>query len=270
MGNQQHQSDPRVLDRRRLSTDHRTLAGLLVPGMAVLDVGCGTGAITKGIAEAVGPGGVVVGVDRDQGMIDRARAHCAAFANLSFERVDAMDLAYDARFDVVTAARTLQWVADPQVVVRRMTQAAKPGGLVIVLDYNHTRNSWDPIPPPEFSAFYAVFLSWRASNGWDNDVADRCPALFEAVGLTDIRTITQDETSIRGDEDFAERTVLWTEVIDNLGPTLQSAGACDAMLVEAARRAYESWRTSDLTRQTLSLKATVGRRFNQAAGDIVP
>lgn len=63
---------------------------VLARGMSVLDVGCGTGAITKGIAEAVGPNGTVVGVDRDQGLIARARAHCHLLSNLRFEEGEEM------------------------------------------------------------------------------------------------------------------------------------------------------------------------------------
>ena len=44
-----------ILDARSLGEDHAVLAALLRPGMTVLDVGCGTGAITRGIARAVSP-----------------------------------------------------------------------------------------------------------------------------------------------------------------------------------------------------------------------
>ena len=57
------------LDRRSLSTDHRALAAALAPGMSVLDVGCGSGAITRGIADAVGPTGSVVGTDINLSLI---------------------------------------------------------------------------------------------------------------------------------------------------------------------------------------------------------
>jgi SAM-dependent methyltransferase len=259
MTSQQHQSAPGILDRRTLANDHRCLAELLTPGMSVLDVGCGTGAITRGIAEAVGPNGSVVGLDRDRGLIDRARVHCASLPNLRFEECDATQLDYQARFDVVTAARTLQWIADPSEALRRMTRAAKPGGLLVVLDYNHAFNGWQPAPPAEFAAFYSAFLAWRESNGWDNEVANRCPALFAEVGLQEIRSSVQDVTSVKGDDDFDEKTTIWVEVIDNIGPTLQRAHVCEASLLEAARRSYDAWRKTDLSRQTLSMRTTVGR-----------
>ncbi len=227
--------------------------------MSVLDVGCGTGAITRGIADVVGPGGAVVGVDRDRGLIERARVHCASRPNLRFEEGDAMRLEYEARFDVVTAARTLQWIADPEAALRRMTRAARPGGLLVVLDYNHALNAWEPEPPAEFAAFYSSFLSWREMNGWDNEVANHCPALFDEVGLQEIRTYVQDETSLKADADFEEKTALWVDVIDNIGPTLQGAQACEASLLEAARRSYDDWRRTGLLRHTLSMRATVAR-----------
>ena len=228
--------------------------------MSVLDVGCGTGAITKGIAEAVGPGGLVVGIDQDRGLLDRAQAHCDAYPNLRFEQADATRLDYDGRFDVVTAARTLQWVAEAGAALERMARAARPGGQVLVLDYNHVLNSWEPEPPAQFARFYALFLEWRASNGWDNEMASHCPRLFEQAGLEQIRSDAQDDVAVRTDDDFDEKTAIWIQVIDNLGPTLQRAQVCDADLLDGARASYDEWRRTCLLRQTLSMGATVAAR----------
>jgi ubiquinone/menaquinone biosynthesis C-methylase UbiE len=73
MSEQSHRSDPRVLNRRTLERDHRRLADLLCPGLFVLDVGCGTGAITAGVARRVASEGKVLGVDRDEGLLTQAR-----------------------------------------------------------------------------------------------------------------------------------------------------------------------------------------------------
>jgi hypothetical protein len=81
--------------------------------------------------------------------------------------------------------------------------------------------------------------------------------LFEEVGLQGIRSYRQDETSVRGEDNFDEKTALWVKVIDNLGPTLQSARMCEASLLQAARRAYDVWRKAHLLRHTLSMSTTV-------------
>src|SRR5437868_7806773 len=106
MSEQSHRSDPRVLNRRTLEKDHRRLADLLRSGMSVLDIGCGTGAITAGIATAVSPTGNVVGVDRDQSLLEIAKQDHQSIRNLRFETADALSLPFERAFDIVTAAST--------------------------------------------------------------------------------------------------------------------------------------------------------------------
>ena len=259
MSAQPHQSDPSVLDRRTLQRDHRVLAALLRPGMAVLDVGCGTGAITRGIADAVGAAGTVVGVDRDAGLIARARAAHGGVSNLRFVEADITRLELDTRFDIVAAARTLQWIADVPAALRAMARAATPEGMLVIVDYNHALHEWHPPPPPAFAAFYARFLAWREANGWDNTIANRCPALLAELGCRDVRTIDQDHTIVQGSPGFDTMTELWLAVIDHLGATLVDAGECAASLPGAAREEYDDWRRTQLLTHTLSMRASLGR-----------
>lgn len=256
---QSHRSDPRILHRRTLQRDHRSLHALLRPGFAVLDVGCGTGAITAGIAKAVGSSGSVIGVDRDTGLLELARAAHGGIANLRFEHADAADLSYTADFDIVTAARALQWISRPELALSKMKQAVKPGGLLVALDYNHRANAWRPHPPPEFQLFYAAFLAWRDANAWDNEMADHLPGLFRAAGLTDIAIYPQDEAVERGDPDFAERGALWLEVIESLGQNLAEGGFCTTNALQAAREAYAAWIRNHLVKQTLVMRAVTGK-----------
>lgn len=169
---QSHRSDPKILGRRTLQKDHRSLAAIVQPGMSVLDIGCGTGAITSGIAKAVGPDGRAVGLDRDEGRLELARKEHAGIANLRFESADATNLPYTAEFDIVTGARVLQWIAAPERAIRGMMRATKRGGVVVVLDYSHTHNAWEPIRPVNFAFFTKRFsrggrridgiMKWRA------------------------------------------------------------------------------------------------------------
>lgn len=238
---QSHRSDPRILGRRTLRRDHRCLAELLQPGFSVLDVGCGTGAITAGIAKAVGPQGDVVGIDRDEALLELARTEHGTLPNLQFECGDATALRFHSQFDIVTAARTLQWIAEPALAILQMKQATKSVGMLVVLDYNHVSNEWEPDPPGEFKRFYSAFLAWRRTHGWDNEMADHLPDLFRSAGLVDVKSRVQDEFVERGGPDFAERAALWSEVIENVRGQLATGGFCTDFQLEEARECYDSW-----------------------------
>jgi SAM-dependent methyltransferase len=256
---QSHRSDPRILGRRTLERDHRALARLLGPGLWVLDVGCGTGAITAGIARMVGAQGRVVGVDRDERLLELAREGHRECSNLQFEQGDATSLPYRAQFDIVTAARTLQWISDPALAISKMKDAAKGSGLLVILDYNHAQSEWAPDPPPAFRHFYRAFLDWRHANGWDNDMGDHLPGFFRKAGLQDIQSEIEDEIAARGETDFIERAGLWSEVIENLCEPISKAGFCTESELGAAHESYSGWVETGLVKQTLALRAVIGR-----------
>lgn len=98
----------RILSARSLAADHRRLDQLLAPGCAVLDAGCGNGAITAGILGRVLPGGRVVGVDINPRLIDEANRRYGCDPRLTFHVGDIYDLKYDSEFHIVTCARVLQ------------------------------------------------------------------------------------------------------------------------------------------------------------------
>src|SRR5262245_17236047 len=81
-----------VLNTRTLQTAHKRLAELLQPGMRILDVACGTGAITCGIAEVVGEQGRVVGVDINTQLIEQARQAQNHLPQLFYEVYDLYQL----------------------------------------------------------------------------------------------------------------------------------------------------------------------------------
>lgn len=254
MAGQTHQSDPRILNKRTLERNHRRLVGLLRPGISVLDVGCGTGAITAGIARAVGPSGRVVGIDRDESLLQLAREQHHGVKNLSFEPCDVLSLSYENIFDIVTSARALQWVIDPAAAVVRMQRATRPGGYIVVLDYNHDNNSWEPDPPASFRRFYRSFLEWRKANGWNNRMADSLSDLFRAAGIKDIEIHPEDEIATSADPDSS----LWTHVIESLGPKIVAEGFLSEPQRLAAERDFRDWIVGALQKQTLQMRTVVG------------
>jgi ubiquinone/menaquinone biosynthesis C-methylase UbiE len=249
----------RFLDARTLADSHRHLATLLRPGMTVLDVGCGTGAMTEGIAQVVGPQGHVWGIDVSEELIARARSRERRQSNLSFEVADVALLGRAERsFDVVTSARMLQWLADPRAALLAMVGVLRRGGLLVALDYNHHKASWAPPLPASVQAFYRAFLEWRARAGMDNEIAERLPAMFDDLGLTDVRCVQQPETTSRGDRDFEHRIGLWGEVIATRGHQLVADGFLTETERTRAAHEFRQWAGSEAQTQSLWLATTQG------------
>jgi ubiquinone/menaquinone biosynthesis C-methylase UbiE len=249
-----------ILDARTLASAHRRLAEVLAPGMAVLDVGCGTGAITCGIAGAVAPGGRAVGIDRHaRFMVEARRAH-ADIPNLHFAVGDAYALPVRPVFDVVTAARVLNWLSTPLDALRGMVGAARPGGRIVVLDYNHRKIVWTPHPPASMRAFYAAFLRWRTQAGVDNAIADHLTEMFAAAGLIRVAASAQHEASRRGDPDFDRRVAVWAEVAATRGHQMVADGALTEAQRAAAEAEYRIWIRDHARTQTLYLLAVEGVR----------
>lgn len=255
---QQHQSDPRILNRRSVERDHRGLLDHLRSGMHVLDIGCGTGSITAGIARLVMPDGVVTGIDRDSALLDLARQDHAGVTGLCFEQQDVLNLPYQSQFDVVTAARVVQWIEDPPAAMRSMKTAAKTGGMVVVLDYNHSENLWEPEPPQAFRTFYKAFLDWRASNRWSNQVAAELPSLFRDAGIEVLRIENSDETAVRGEPGFEQAASIWADVAESLGPNIVAQGYLTEAQLEEAARLYREWVADGLEQQILCLRTVSG------------
>lgn len=252
------QGSERFLDSRSLATDHRRLARLLLPGMSVLDVGCGSGVITAGIAQAVGPTGTVVGVDVNEELLAQAAAKHSGQQNLSFESANVHRLSYRDAFDVVTAARVLQWLGDPMSALAGMVAAVKPGGRIVVLDYSHAKAHWEPEPPVAFTRFYDAFLDWRADAGMDNAIADHLGAMFSDVGLLNVEVTDESELTGRGDPDFDRRMSLWPSVIATRGHQVVADGMLEEAALAAAGEAFTQWLATDAELQSMYLLAATG------------
>jgi trans-aconitate methyltransferase len=102
----------------------RELAALLdpKPGERILDLGCGTGHLTRSIADA---GADVVGVDASAEMIERARRE---HPGLTFVEADARAFALAPAFDAIFSNAVLHWIVPPEAVAARVAAHLRPGG----------------------------------------------------------------------------------------------------------------------------------------------
>ena len=109
-------------------------------GERMLDLACGTGALSRRVVQAV-PDVEIVGVDLSSNMVDRARKKLDGEAAVQFERADAHNLPFDEdAFDVVVCASTFHYFTHPSVVVGEVARVLRPDGRFVVLDW--CRDFW--------------------------------------------------------------------------------------------------------------------------------
>ena len=97
----------------------------------LLDLGCGDGRITAEISRLV-PGGMVTGIDNSESMISLAKEKYADIKNLAFYIMDAKEIIFAEKFDVVFSNAALHWVDDHKKVLLGINKSMKPGGRFLI------------------------------------------------------------------------------------------------------------------------------------------
>ena len=109
-------------------------------GSTVLDVGCGPGSETTRIARRVGKTGMVYGIDASEAIIAEARRRKPEVrpAPLQFQVCDAHGLTFkDASFDLCRAEKVFLYLENPATAIAEMARVTRPGGRVIVFDFDY-------------------------------------------------------------------------------------------------------------------------------------
>ena len=86
------------------------------PGERVIDIGCGTGTTSLRIADLVGDGGAVLGVDVSEPLVEAARHNAAGRPNVQFLLGDASQHKLEGGFDLLFSRFGVMFFADPAVV----------------------------------------------------------------------------------------------------------------------------------------------------------
>ena len=168
-------------------------AAYLLPHLSqaarVLDVGCGPGSITLGLAART-PGGQVVGVDLSDEVIGQARSEAArqGRANVVFEAGDAYALRFgNATFDVVHAHQLLQHLSDPPAALAELRRVCRPGGLVAARDADYGGMCWYPVVP-ELEEWRSLYSRVARAVGGEPDAGRRALSWARSAGFSEVTT----------------------------------------------------------------------------------
>jgi len=215
----------------------------LRPGMRLLDVGCGPGSITRGLAARVAPG-QAIGLDLSRETLATARAEAAArgLDNLRYEEGSVYELPFaEASFDVVYAHQVVQHLREPDAALREMLRVLQPDGLVAVREVDWGTMTYWPLDP-WIDRFVEVHFKTWYRNGGEPRIGRRLRALFNAAGVRDLRITpavwcyaTPAETMEWG-ESYAQRLLT-----SPMGERAVEYGYASRSDLEAMAAAFRAW-----------------------------
>ena len=236
-----HDSVMRSHRQRTAENSAGYLIGLLRPGMSLLDVGCGPGTITAGLAALVAPGPVTA-VDAAAGSLAEARRTAAGrgLANVAFAVADAHALGgADGVFDVVHAHQVLQHVADPVLALREMRRVCAPGGVVAARDADYAQMTWYPAVPA-LDEWLALYRRVARANGGEPDAGRRLRSWARQAGFAEV-TCTASAWCFATPDERAYWSGTWSERVVKSALAEQAIARGMATAADLDRLA-EGWR----------------------------
>lgn len=116
----------------------------LKEGMRCIDIGCGTGSVTRLMANLVGKAGRVVGVDIDKRYLQYCNRNINSRQNIEFVHDDICKSQLDSeeRFDIVYSRFMFHHLTYRREAVRSMKRLTKKGGIIMIQDLDHAPGSW--------------------------------------------------------------------------------------------------------------------------------
>lgn len=134
---------------------------------ALLDVGCGPGTITVGLADRVCS---VEAVDNVAAILEQARARVDGRDNVRFSEASAYELPFqDDTFDVVHCHQVLQHLSDPISALREMHRVCKPGGLVAARESIYSTMRGEGPGMAELDRWRSIYMAVCQQNNAEPD-----------------------------------------------------------------------------------------------------
>jgi SAM-dependent methyltransferase len=229
----------RLLNRVKWPTTEPLLqAAGLRAGMSCLDVGCGGGYVTLKMAAFVGAEGHVVGVDRDQSILQLAQQE-AEEQDLpaTFRRLEAEELAEESAYDLVFARYLLSHLPRPQQALDAMVRAARPGGRLVLEDVYFPGHVCYP-SNAAFDRFVELYQAVaREKEGGDAAIGVRLLGMALEAGLVDVRVGLVVPTFREGEGKWVTRVTMEHIRGAVIGAGLASDSEVDKVLSELGRLA---------------------------------
>ena len=138
--------------------------------MRCIDIGCGSGSVTRLMADMVGDNGYVVGVDIDNRYLQYCNRNISSRQNIEFVHDDICNSRLDIneRCDIVYSRFMFHHLSNRREAVRSMKRMTKKGGTVMIQDLDHAPGSWLCYPENKFvETLREVYVALIKNGGGD-------------------------------------------------------------------------------------------------------
>jgi ubiquinone/menaquinone biosynthesis C-methylase UbiE len=213
----------------------------LQPGMRLLDVGCGPGSITSGLAQRVAPG-ETIGIDPSPSVIETARTLASGVAHLTFEVGDIHQPRFGAEtFDAIFAHQVLHHLGRPVEALTQIRILLKHGGLVGVREVDWGSTTFYP-DNRGMRRFLTLYYELARRTGAEPDAGRHLRRWFREAGFGETRVSTStvsytDPVATRDwGETYAERTLR-----SNIANRALELGIATRSELENIAAAWRAW-----------------------------
>ncbi len=249
-----------LLRRRSAANSAAHLLPRLNSGMRLLDVGCGPGTISMGLADVVAPG-QFIGVDIEESQVEMARAAASAggHKNAEFQVADAVNLPFESNsFDVVHAHATIMHVPDTSAAVAEMMRVLKPGGIISSRDMILSSCFTEP-RHGDFDNAWHVFGKLLSANGGHPEMGKEIKGVLHAAGFSDIAVNASFECfAAKEDVDFFHGFAQGWFFADQTMAAAKKLGVASAEDLDRWRGLLDQWRADPAAFSTIAWGEALG------------
>jgi SAM-dependent methyltransferase len=218
----------------------------IVRGMRCLDVGCGSGAVTRELARRAGPAGRVVGIDIDRTVLELARQDTEreGTSGIEYREGNVMTAALAPEYDAIYARFVLTHMADPAAAASRIAAGLRPGGVLIVEDIDFNGSFCHP-PSAAYDRYTELYTKTARARGVDPNIGPCLPQLLVAAGCKRVRMNVVQPAAMRPDGHEGDIKLVTPLTLENIADSsiadgLATSEEIDSVLDELYRLAVDS------------------------------